>query len=112
MFVWWLHRVHGNVVEEDFFSLFKALPAGESPEGWLKEYIVHNYLEKQSSIVSAVTKHAINNIQKDKTQHKCLPHLISRIAVLTKRQGRCGTQCVLPKHSPRCFPSTRGAVVQ
>lgn len=100
MFVWWLRRVHGNVPEDFFFPLFKALPAGESPEGWLKDRIVHNYLEKQSGMLTPVTKRAIHNVQKDKTQPKCfrgsLASFNSPIAVLTKRQGRCGTQWVLP----------------
>lgn len=79
-----------------FFPLFKALPAGESLEGWLKDRIVHNYLEKQSGMLNPVTKCAIHNIQKDKMQHKCfrgsLASFNSPITVLTKRQGRHGIQ--------------------
>lgn len=116
MFVWWLRRAHGNVLEDFFFPLFKALPAGESLEGWLKERIMHNYLEKQSGMLTPVTKHVIHNIHKDKMQHKrfrgSLASFNSPITVLTKREGRRGTQQALPKRSPWYFPSTRGAVVQ
>lgn len=54
-----------------FFSLFRTLPAGESLESWLKECVVHNYLEKQSGLLTPVTKCAIHNIRKDKMQYKC-----------------------------------------
>lgn len=114
MFVWWLHRVHGNVPEEDFFSLFKALPAGESLEGWLKECVVHNYLEKQSGMLGAVTKRAINNIQKDKTRHKCFkgylasfnsPHRSLNREARKMWDSMCTSQAqlqVLPKHETSC----------
>lgn len=58
-----------------FPPLFKGLPAGESPEGWLKERIMRNYLEKQSGTLTPVTKRAIHNIQEDALEDP-LPHLI------------------------------------
>lgn len=65
---------------------------------------MHNYLEKQSDMLTTVTKCAICNIQKDKTQHKCfrrfLASLNSLTADLTKRPEGYMTQQALPELSP------------
>lgn len=77
---------------------------------------MHNYLEKQSDMLTPVMKCAICNIQKDKMQQKCFTRFLasfnSLIADLSKRPRRYRTQQALPELSPWRFLNIKDALVQ